>query len=197
MPRDFATNPRHTVSDLTTSLCYGRAMRTLAVLAVACLVWTSTASADDTITVWLKDGSMVRGELVERVPNKHLTIKLATGEVRKIEWTEIDHDSIGEKKETPEPKKEDPAEDDDSAHKPNAKNKAASDYVPPDVSTSDGAGGLLVVGADGYQLLIISTDTSRGTPRTPCIWSSRGTSSAAPRSSSSASTRRRRSPRAA
>lgn len=52
------------------------------------------ASDDATITVWTKDGGMFRGEVVERVPNDHVTIKLATGETKRIEWKDIERDSI-------------------------------------------------------------------------------------------------------
>ena len=51
-------------------------------------------AADDTsITVWTKDGGIYRGEIVERVPNDHVTIKLATGETKRIAWKDYDRDS--------------------------------------------------------------------------------------------------------
>jgi len=43
----------------------------------------------DTETVRLADGSVFAGELVEKVPNDHVTIKLATGEVRRFAWSAI------------------------------------------------------------------------------------------------------------
>jgi hypothetical protein len=55
------------------------------------------ATDDATITVWTKDGSMFRGEVVERVPNDHVTIKLATGETKRVEWKDLDHDSLGDR----------------------------------------------------------------------------------------------------
>jgi hypothetical protein len=39
------------------------------------------SSADDSVTVNLKCGGLVRGELVERVPNQKLVLKLATDEI--------------------------------------------------------------------------------------------------------------------
>src|SRR5688572_11205712 len=42
----------------------------------------------DTLIV-LRDGSRFRGELVEEIPNDHLTIKLATGEVKRFAWADI------------------------------------------------------------------------------------------------------------
>lgn len=49
----------------------------------------SAAAAEPRITVDLKDGSSIRGEVVERVPGKHVTLSLATGEVRTLEWSSI------------------------------------------------------------------------------------------------------------
>ena len=37
----------------------------------------------------LADGTVMQGELVEKVPNDHITIKLATGEVRTIRWSAL------------------------------------------------------------------------------------------------------------
>jgi hypothetical protein len=42
-----------------------------------------------TRTFTLKDGSIFSGELVELVPNDHVTLKLATGEVRRISWSDL------------------------------------------------------------------------------------------------------------
>lgn len=55
------------------------------------------AGGDDggAVTVWTKDGGMFRGEIVERVPNDHITIKLATGETKRIEWKDVERDSVG------------------------------------------------------------------------------------------------------
>jgi hypothetical protein len=127
-------------------------MRLSAVAALAWILIAGSAHADDAVTVWLKDGSIVRGELVERVPDNHVTLKLATGEVRRIEWKDLDHDSLGAKKSEPSPEPAEP--EDDSAHKPNEKAKAVSDYVPPDVSKPGGVaeGAARITGADGYFL---------------------------------------------
>jgi hypothetical protein len=39
---------------------------------------------------------MYRGEIVERVPNDHITLKLATGETKRIEWKDVKRDSVSE-----------------------------------------------------------------------------------------------------
>jgi hypothetical protein len=40
-------------------------------------------------TVTLRDGSVFRGELVEKIPGDHVTIKLATGEIKVFRWADI------------------------------------------------------------------------------------------------------------
>lgn len=48
------------------------------------------------VTVVTKSGAKYRGELVEEVPNDHITIKLATGEVKRFAWGEVERgDSVG------------------------------------------------------------------------------------------------------
>jgi hypothetical protein len=66
------------------------------------------ATDDATITVWTKDGSMFRGEVVERVPNDHVTIKLATGETKRVEWKDVERDSTTAPKPTPTENRETP-----------------------------------------------------------------------------------------
>jgi hypothetical protein len=39
--------------------------------------------------VWLRVGAVARGELVELVPGDHVTLLLATGEVRKYAWADV------------------------------------------------------------------------------------------------------------
>lgn len=56
----------------------------------ACAVFApAIARADGTIEVTMRDGSTFRGELVERVVGDHVTIKLATGEIRILPWAAI------------------------------------------------------------------------------------------------------------
>lgn len=65
---------------------FRKAAWTLAAFAAAMapsLAWA------DTETVHLIDGSVYAGELVEKVPNDHVTLKLATGEVRRFEWSSL------------------------------------------------------------------------------------------------------------
>jgi hypothetical protein len=59
---------------------------------LACLLvagWLGAQPAPEQ-TVWLKNGGFVRGALVELVPGDHVTVQLATGEIRKIPAAEID-----------------------------------------------------------------------------------------------------------
>ncbi len=43
----------------------------------------------DAETVKLADGSVYVGELVEKVPSDHITIRLATGDIRRFEWSAL------------------------------------------------------------------------------------------------------------
>jgi hypothetical protein len=64
--------------------------RARSALAAGVIVFACATSARaDTLTVRLSDGSIYSGEIVEKVPNDHVTIKLATGEIRRFEWTSI------------------------------------------------------------------------------------------------------------
>ena len=56
---------------------------------VALVLLASGALADDVESVRTRDGSVYRGELVERVVNDHVTLKLATGEIKTIPWADI------------------------------------------------------------------------------------------------------------
>jgi hypothetical protein len=47
------------------------------------------AAGDADETVYLKDGSIYRGELVEKVPGDHVTVKLATGEIKRFAWQDL------------------------------------------------------------------------------------------------------------
>jgi hypothetical protein len=55
---------------------------------VGILLGSSVAWAD-TETVRLVDGSIYAGEIVEKVPGDHITLKLATGDVRRFEWSAL------------------------------------------------------------------------------------------------------------
>lgn len=50
---------------------------------------TLSAAAQGTERVTLADGTVMQGELVEKVPGDHITIKLATGEIRTIQWSAL------------------------------------------------------------------------------------------------------------
>jgi hypothetical protein len=62
-------------------------------LGCALLFLATAARADpppsDERTIQLRDGSMYRGELVELVPNDHMTIKLATGDIKRFAWADL------------------------------------------------------------------------------------------------------------
>ena len=64
------------------------AMRKFVLPMLAGLAFSSYAHADIE-RVLLHDGSVIEGDLVEKIPNDHVTLKLATGEVRRIEWQAI------------------------------------------------------------------------------------------------------------
>ena len=51
------------------------------------LAVSAAAHAQERVT--LADGTVMQGELVEKVPGDHITIKLATGEVRTIRWSAL------------------------------------------------------------------------------------------------------------
>jgi hypothetical protein len=60
-----------------------------AAIAVTLVTLPATHARADAQTVTLADGSVYAGELVEMVPSDHITIKLATGEIRRFEWTAL------------------------------------------------------------------------------------------------------------
>src|SRR5580704_5570203 len=41
------------------------------------------------VGVATKDGATYRGELVEKVPGDHVTLKLASGEIKRFAWTDV------------------------------------------------------------------------------------------------------------
>jgi len=59
-------------------------------LALAGALCASSALADELKT---KDGSTYRGDLVERVNGDHVSLRLASGEVRAVPWSQIDFGS--------------------------------------------------------------------------------------------------------
>lgn len=69
-----------------------RTARFLAALTIAgSLLATTDALAEDSYVVETRDGSTYRGELVENVVGSHVTLKLATGEIRRIEALDVKH----------------------------------------------------------------------------------------------------------
>lgn len=53
------------------------------------LVAPPAVCADDALTVVLKNGASYHGELVERVPGDHVTLRLATGDIKTFAWSEV------------------------------------------------------------------------------------------------------------
>lgn len=65
-------------------------MKRAAVWMVAgALALSGVAMAQSSERVTLVDGTVLQGELVEKVPGQKVVLKLATGEVRTIEWSAI------------------------------------------------------------------------------------------------------------
>ena len=56
----------------------------------AILLVSGLALGDSDEVVTLHDGSRFRGTLVELVPHDHVTLKLATGEVRRFDWANVE-----------------------------------------------------------------------------------------------------------
>ena len=63
------------------------AMVVPAVLAIA--LFAPRARAEDVQTLTLTDGTTVTGEVIEFVAADHVTLKLPTGETRRVEWIEL------------------------------------------------------------------------------------------------------------
>jgi hypothetical protein len=57
----------------------------------------------DAETVHLTSGAVYSGELVEKIPGDHVTIKLATGEVKRFDWTDIAPKTPAQHLETQQP----------------------------------------------------------------------------------------------
>src|SRR5690242_20290879 len=54
-------------------------------------------------SVYLKEGGLLRGAIVESVPNDHVTIALPTGEVRRVPWDVVERVETGTAKAAPAP----------------------------------------------------------------------------------------------
>ncbi len=64
-------------------------MRVISYAAACALMIASTARADDDETVRTKNGAEYRGEIIERVPGDHVTMRMP-GLIKRIEWADVD-----------------------------------------------------------------------------------------------------------
>jgi hypothetical protein len=81
-----------------------RKARLFSVLLAACgVAMALRAPADDAQTVTLRDGTSLTGEVVEFVENDHVTLKLASGETRRIAWSDLAIPAHAPKIETADP----------------------------------------------------------------------------------------------
>lgn len=55
----------------------------------------AAAPQESVVTVWTRSGGVYRGEIVARVPGESITLRLATGETLRIEWKDVERDSMG------------------------------------------------------------------------------------------------------
>jgi len=78
-------------------------LRLAAAAALACLFLAPYARAQDASdeVVTLKSGAVYRGQLVEKVPGDHVTLKLATGEVKRLPWLEVQRSASAQGAEPP------------------------------------------------------------------------------------------------
>lgn len=67
----------------------GVLMRTTVFSLAMFIALTRPALAWEPERIAMRNGGVVRRDLVEKVPNDHVTLKLATGEIRVIPWQEI------------------------------------------------------------------------------------------------------------
>lgn len=82
------------------------------------------------IDVNLKTGASYSGQLVERIPGDHVTIKLATGEVKRFEWEELaEEEASPEAPKAESPKPESPKAETPKPEAPAAKVKAKPKQV--------------------------------------------------------------------
>jgi hypothetical protein len=76
-------------------------------LTLACPVTRARADGPATdalrdVGVATRDGATFRGELVERVPGDHLTVKLASGEIKRFAWADIADVATSKDKDKPD-----------------------------------------------------------------------------------------------
>lgn len=64
------------------------ALLALAASLFVTLATPAHAAGDERVT--LKDGSFYRGEILEKVVGDHVTIRLGTGEIKRIPWADVD-----------------------------------------------------------------------------------------------------------
>lgn len=122
-------------------------LRIVAALTLALAGTLASAKGDATSIVKLKNGSVQRGVLVERVPGDHVTLKLSTGEKKRFEWNDVD--SIEEPPEGASSASETPAA---SASEPPAPSVSESAAPAPSVSTAPSGLRLRMTGSPNVSL---------------------------------------------
>jgi hypothetical protein len=65
-------------------------LRIVAALTLALAGTLASAKGDATSVVKLKNGTVQKGVLLERVPGDHVTLKLSTGENKRFDWNDVD-----------------------------------------------------------------------------------------------------------
>ncbi len=73
----------------------------LIIIWLALVCPASAAWADDVVTVHTRDGSVYRGELVEQVTGDHVTVKVASGPIRRIAWRDVEAQPVAPPDEVP------------------------------------------------------------------------------------------------
>lgn len=85
------------------------ALSTTFAFALATIAPSIAAADSSDVDVALKSGAQYHGKLVEKVPGDHLTIQLATGEIKRFEWSDLADQADEDDSEAAPPKKPKPA----------------------------------------------------------------------------------------
>src|SRR5262245_58684448 len=64
--------------------------RIVTALTIAFAGILASASGDTNYVVQLKNGTTLKGQLLERLPGDHITLKLPSGEKKRFAWADVD-----------------------------------------------------------------------------------------------------------